>query len=62
MDPVDDNTHYVWNIFYFNKEDDRVIVPKRTRSLGFTLNFAHPRIYLIIVACLFCIFLLGRSS
>lgn len=61
-DPVDDNTHYLWNVFYFNKEDDRIIVPKRTRGLGFTLNFAHPGIYLIMVVLLLLFFLLERYS
>lgn len=62
MDPVDDSTHYIWNIFYFNKEDDRVIVPKRVRGLGFTLNFARPGIYVVIGVLLLCFFLLGRYS
>jgi hypothetical protein len=28
--------------FYFCKEDPRIIVPKRLRGLGWTLNFARP--------------------
>ncbi len=29
-------------IFYFCREDARIIVPKRIRGLGWTINFARP--------------------
>jgi len=29
-------------VFYFCREDPRMIVPKRLRGLGWTLNFARP--------------------
>jgi uncharacterized membrane protein len=35
-------------IFYFNKKDSRLIVPKRVKLLGWTFNFAHPISYMII--------------
>jgi hypothetical protein len=28
--------------FYFNKGDPRIIVPKRIRSMGWTINWARP--------------------
>lgn len=28
---------------YFSKRDSRVLVPKRTRALGWTFNLAHPK-------------------
>lgn len=37
-------------ILYFNREDSRVIVPKRVPGLGWTLNFANPYTYIIIIA------------
>ncbi|WP_406826626.1 DUF5808 domain-containing protein [Pedobacter sp. KACC 23697] len=40
--------NWKWGIFYFNKNDRRLIVPKRIKILGWTLNFAHPLSYLII--------------
>jgi uncharacterized membrane protein len=49
LDPVDDNTHYIWNTFYFNKGDRRVLVPKRVRWFGFTVNFAQPVTYLVLM-------------
>ena len=37
-------------IFYFNKKDPRIIVPKLIPSMGWTLNFANPYSYIAIVA------------
>lgn len=37
-------------IFYFNKTDHRLIVPKRDPSLGWTLNFASPYTWLFLIA------------
>jgi uncharacterized membrane protein len=37
-------------IFYFNRKDPRLIVPKLYPSLGWTLNFASPYTYLLVVA------------
>lgn len=48
-DPVDDPVNYLWGVFYFNSKDNRVIVPKRNRWMGFTLNFANPLSLLLIV-------------
>ncbi|WP_315821872.1 DUF5808 domain-containing protein [Paraflavitalea speifideaquila] len=61
-DPIDDNTHYVWNAFYFNKEDSRILVSKRVRGMGFTFNFAQPATWFILLGALACIFLLSRTA
>ncbi|HOW39313.1 MAG TPA: DUF5808 domain-containing protein [Bacteroidales bacterium] len=37
-------------IFYFNRRDHRLVVPKRDPSLGWTLNFASPYTYLFLIA------------
>jgi len=44
-----DPENYKWGIFYFNSKDHRIIVPKRNQLLGFTMNFASPYSYLIII-------------
>ncbi|SFA54538.1 hypothetical protein SAMN04488511_113158 [Pedobacter suwonensis] len=36
-------------VFYFNKNDHRLIVPKRVKILSWTLNVVHPLSYIIIV-------------
>jgi uncharacterized membrane protein len=41
---------YWLGIIYFNRKDSRVIVPKRVTGLGWTLNFANPYTYIIIIA------------
>jgi uncharacterized membrane protein len=45
QDPVDDNRNYNKYGLYFNRSDNRVIVPKKMRSLGFTVNFARKETY-----------------
>jgi uncharacterized membrane protein len=42
--------NYKWGIFYFNPEDPRVIVPRNIQWMGWTLNFARPAAWLIILA------------
>ena len=37
-----DPANWKWGIFYFCREDPRIIVPKRIRGLGWTINFARP--------------------
>lgn len=37
-----DPLHWKLGIFYFCREDQRVLVPKRIRGLGWTINFARP--------------------
>jgi hypothetical protein len=37
-----DPRHRRWGILYFCKGDPGMVVPKRIKWLGWTLNFAHP--------------------
>jgi uncharacterized membrane protein len=37
-------------IFYFNRKDPRLIVPKFYSSMGWTLNFANIYAYLFLIA------------
>ncbi len=39
--------HYKWGLFYFNPNDQRVIVPKRAPWMGWTMNFANLWTYVI---------------
>jgi hypothetical protein len=47
---------WILGVLYFNRKDPRVIVPKRYRLMGWTLNFARPMaipsLILIILAVL----------
>lgn len=42
-----DNPHWVGGIFFFDREDKRVFVPKRF-GFGWTPNFAHPASWLVL--------------
>ena len=37
-------------VFYFNKRDPRIIVPKLNPAMGWTLNFASPYTYIGLIA------------
>lgn len=40
--------NYKFSIFYFNKNDYRVIIPKINKNLVWTLNFARWQTYLFL--------------
>lgn len=42
-------------LFYYNRKDPRIIVPKFYPSMGYTLNFASPYAYLALGAILIII-------
>lgn len=48
--------YWKWGLFYFNKEDKRLIVDKQNPNYGSTFNFAHPKSYLFFIGML-CFFL-----
>ena len=55
-----DPENYRWGIFYFNPRDPRIILPKRIKEMGWTLNFANPFAWLIIIGILTFAILLGK--
>lgn len=57
QDPINDPINYKYG-FYYNPDDYRVIVPKRIRAFGWTLNFAKPTAYFIILLILAIPFLI----
>lgn len=48
MEPTEDSNNYKYGVFYYNQDDNRIIVPKRLKYMGWTLNFARPVSYLIM--------------
>jgi uncharacterized membrane protein len=44
-----DPDNWIWGLFYYNKEDRRLLPPKRNRIMGFTINFANPNSVLFFV-------------
>ncbi|WP_461790849.1 DUF5808 domain-containing protein [Pedobacter sp.] len=55
--------NWKWGIFYYNRQDHRLIVPKRIPVMGWTFNFAHPAGYIFLaLVALLIIFQLISSS
>ncbi len=56
-DPKSNLHNYKWGIFYCNKSDPRIFVPKRI-GFGYTLNFCKPYVtmgfILIILLIIYC--------
>jgi len=48
-DPAQNPENYKFGIFYFNRSDSRYMVRKRIDSFGWTVNFARPGTYLVIL-------------
>lgn len=46
---IDEPTNYKWGIFYFNRKDSRIVVPKRVRGMGWTLNFGTIYTYILLI-------------
>jgi uncharacterized membrane protein len=44
--------NWKWGMFYFNKEDKRVFVPKKVEWMGITLNFANPKSVFFLIGFL----------
>lgn len=52
---------YKWGIIYFNRSDSRIFVPKLLSGTGWTLNFARPESYLIIVLLILFIIVITNT-
>lgn len=57
MDPTENVNNYKFGIFYSNKDDWRIVVPRKNKALGWTLNFANKATYLFILAMLVAVLL-----
>jgi uncharacterized membrane protein len=44
-----DPNNWIWGIFYYNKEDKRLMPPKRIPFMGWTVNFANRNSVLLFV-------------
>jgi uncharacterized membrane protein len=52
-----DPEKYKWGIFYNNPEDKRAVVPKRNMGLGYTLNFAQPLAWVLVIGLILLVIL-----
>lgn len=54
-----DPKNWKW-LFYVNRKDNRLIVPKMNSSMGWTLNFASPYSYIFLVLLILIIIVFSR--
>lgn len=47
-----DPDNWIWGIFYYNKEDKRILPPKKNASIGNTINFANRKSVLFMIGAL----------
>lgn len=55
-----DPANWKWGIIYYNKADKRIFPPKRSRYLGWTVNFANPWSILTMISVLALAIYAGR--
>jgi uncharacterized membrane protein len=53
-----DPQNWKWGIFYYNPEDNRLLPPKKIKSMGWTVNFANPWSILVMLMFFIMIFVL----
>jgi len=62
----DDPSNWKWGLFYFNKEDHRIFVDKPIKWMGITFNFANPKSYLVLAACIcffgFILYMINKNT
>ena len=46
---------YKWGLFYANRDDSRIFVPKSNPWMGWTLNFANPYSYIVLAGIILII-------
>lgn len=55
-----DSNNWKWGVFYFNKEDKRLLPPKRNKLLGWTVNFANPWSLVVFVVLLTAVIIISK--
>jgi uncharacterized membrane protein len=55
-----DPDNWKFGFLYFNKEDKRILPPKKIKALGWTINFANPKSYIVFI--LLVLFIVGLSK
>jgi uncharacterized membrane protein len=50
LDTMKNNEAYWKGPFYFNRKDPRIMLPKKQAAMGWTMNFASPYTYIVLVA------------
>jgi uncharacterized membrane protein len=54
-----DPNNWIWGMFYYNKKDQRLILPKRIAWMGLTINFANYKSVLLVIGIFFFVFIVS---
>lgn len=55
-----DPNNWIWGLFYYNKEDKRLMPPKKIAWMGWTVNFANYKSVLFMIGwILFFVFIVS---
>ncbi|MFI0490991.1 DUF5808 domain-containing protein [Flavobacterium sp.] len=58
-----DPNNWIWGIFYYNKEDKRLMPPKRIPWTGWTVNFANRNSVIFLIGfMLFFVFIVSMIT
>ncbi|WP_298138915.1 DUF5808 domain-containing protein [Flavobacterium sp.] len=57
-----DPKNWKYGEFYYNKDDKRIFPPKRTKWMGWTINFANTKSVLVFLIVLILIIVLTYNS
>lgn len=57
-----DPNNWKLGMFYYNPEDKRILVPKKIKWMGWTVNFANPKSVLLFVGILISAILITYFS
>lgn len=55
-----DPNNWKWKVFYYNKKDKRIFPPKRFKALGWTVNFANPISYIVLLLMIALVIALSK--
>lgn len=55
-----DPNNWILGIFYFNKDDKRIFPPKRSKLMGWTVNFANPISLLSLIGLIAIVIMVSR--
>ena len=56
----DDPKNWKLGIFYFNTADKRIVISKRLKLFGWTLNFANALSYIIMIGLVVAVYFLRQ--
>jgi len=54
----EDPKNWKLGVFYYNKDDKRIFLPKRMKTLGWTVNFANAYSVLVLIVILLILVIL----